>query len=89
MPQEDSAQLTMLRNNLTPFLKAVVKAVCFELEENYDGVEEYVDGVELIVDEILQNLPAENSTSSFCANLSQASDTLQFEFDNLKKMQLK
>ena len=85
MPQEDSGQLTMLRNNLTPFLKAVVKALCFELEENYHQTERY----EAIVDEILQNLPAENSTSSFCSNLSQASDTLRLEFDNLKKMQLK
>ena len=84
MPQEDSAQLTMLRNNLTPFLKAVVKALCLELEGNYE-IEQY----EAVFDEILQNLPAENSTSSFCSNLSQASDTLQLEFDNLKKMQLK
>ena len=85
MPQEDSGQLTMLRNNLTPFLKAVVKALCFELEEN----DHRVGQNEPFVDEILQNLPAENSTSSFCSNLSQASDTLQLEFDNLKKMQLK
>ena len=76
----------MLRNNLTPFLKAVVKALCFELEA---GNEIEVEQNEPFVDEILRNLPAETSTSSFCSNLSQASDTLQLEFDNLKKMQLK
>ena len=75
----------MLRNNLTPFLRAVVKALCLELEEDDHAFEQY----EAVVDEILQNLPAESSTSSFCSNLSQASNTLQLEFDNLKKMQLK
>ena len=72
--------MTALRRNLTPFLKAVMKALSCELENaNADR--------ESIVDEIIQKVPAENSTSNFCNNLSQVSGTLQLEFDQLLNLQ--
>ena len=37
--------------------------------------------------EVLQNLPAENSTSNFSINLGQPLDTLEFEFDQLLNLQ--
>ena len=83
-PQEDSAQLTVLRSTLTPFLKAVAKALSIELEQEVPTVFEK----KALFDEIIQNLPAENSASNFCANLTRASDTLQEEFDQLKRMNL-
>ena len=72
--------MTALRRNLTPFLKAVMKALSCELE-NEDCASE------TIVDEIIQHVPAENSTLNFCTNLSQASGTLQLEFDQLLNLQ--
>ena len=74
-----------LRSNLTPFLKAVIRALSRDLEEN--GTSR--DQKKAVFDEILQNLPAENSTSNFSANFSQASDTLKLEFDGLKGMNIK
>ena len=75
--------MTALRRNLTPFLKAVMKALSYELEN--EDVDDKV--VEEIVDEIIQCVPAENSTLNFCNNLSQASGTLQLEFDQLLNLQ--
>ena len=56
-----------MKNNLTPFLKAVIKALNFELEQ---GSYQERKQKQAIFDEIIQNLPAENSTPNFCANLS-------------------
>ena len=72
--------MAALRRNLTPFLKAVMKALSCELENQYVYTK-------TIVDEIIQNVPAENSTLNFCTNLSQASGTLQLEFDQLLSLQ--
>ena len=71
--------MTTLRRNLTPFLKAVMKALSCELEIEASDFET----AGKIIDEIIQNVPAENSTLNFCTNLSQASGTLQLEFDHL------
>ena len=68
---------------MTPFLKAVTKALSFELEENYA---EY--GKKALFDEILQNLPAENSTTNISTNFSQVPNTLQDEFDQLKRINI-
>ena len=69
---------------MTPFLKTVTRALSIELEE---VVTERCEK-EALFDEIIQNLPTENSTLNFSTNLSQASDTLQDEFDQLKRMNL-
>ena len=82
-PQEDSEQLLALRNNLTPFLKAVTEALSLELEDLESPVCDIQDVRQDLCDKIIQNVPAENSTSNFCSNLSQASYTLQLEFDQL------
>ena len=74
-----------LRSNLTPFLKAVIRALSLDLEVNGASG----DQRKAVFDEILQNLPAGNSTSNFCTNFSQASDTLNLEFDGLKGMNIK
>ena len=77
--QQDSSELLVLRSKLTPFLRAVTKALLFELEKGYVTFEQK----EAVFDEVLGNLPAENSTSVFFTNLSQVSDTLHNEFDQL------
>ena len=60
-----------------------MKALSCELEnENVDD-----EAIEEIVDEIIQHVPAENSTGNFCTNLSQASGTLQLEFYQLLNLQ--
>ena len=82
-PQEDPAQLNVLRSNLTPFLKSVTKALSYELEFIIFGTEQ----TKAVFDEILDKLPAENSATSFCTNLNQTSNTLQFEFDQLLNLQ--
>ena len=43
---------------------------------------------EALFDEIIQNLPTENSTLNFFTNLSQAADTLQDELNQLKRINL-
>ena len=68
---------------MTPFLKAVMKALSYELED--ENVSRWTVGV--IVDEIIQHVPAENSSLNLCTNLSQASGTLQLEFDQLLDLQ--
>ena len=72
----------ILRRNLTPFLKAVTKVLSPELlvEKEYKLNSERS---EALFNEILQNVPAENSISNFCTNLSQGVDTLKLEFDQL------
>ena len=84
LPQEDSAQLNVLRSMLTPFLKAMTRALSIELEKGYLEKEER----KAIFDEIMRNLPTENSTSNFSANLSRASGTLHDEFDQLRRMNI-
>ena len=83
-PQEDSVKLIALRSNLTPFLKAVTRALTIELEESYPLENEKKD----IFNEILQNLPAENSTTNISTNFSQVPNTLQDEFDQLKRINI-
>ena len=88
MPQEDSAQLSLLRNNLTPFLKAITEALSIELEQK-DNLVRLVKEKKDIFARILQNLPAENSTSSLLVNWTGASSTLKLEFEQLKRMNIK
>ena len=78
-PQEDAGQLLAIRNNLTPFLKTVTKVLSIELEREYVDK----DDKNALFAEVLQNLPAENSTSNFSINAGQLLDTLEFEFDQL------
>ena len=88
MPQEDSAQLSLLRNNLTPFLKAITQALSVELEQK-DNLVRLVKEKEAIFAKIIQNLPAENSTSSLLVNWAGISSTLKLEFEQLKRMNIK
>ena len=73
----------MLRNNLTPFLKAVTKALSLEQETSFSESLK-----EAVVDEILQTLPSINSTSNICTNFSQALITLKLELDQLEGINL-
>ena len=61
----------------------MTRALSLELEENYIRFGQK----EAVYDEILQNLP-EKSTSNFCSNFSQASGTLQSEFNQLLDLKL-
>ena len=78
-PQEDINELNRLRRNLTPFLKAVINALSVELELNY--VKDLMR--KSIINQIIQNLPAENSASTTINFFSQTVDTLHDEFDGL------
>ena len=82
-PQEDPGQLLALRNNLTPFLKTVTRVLSIELVHGHVGQNVRED----LFTEVLQNLPAENSTSNFSINLGQPLNTLEFEFDQLLNLQ--
>ena len=82
-PQEDAGQLLALRNNLTPFLKAVKTVLSIELEKGYLNKDERYS----LFAEVIQNLPAENSTSNFSINAGQPLNTLDFEFDQLLNLQ--
>ena len=75
-PQEDPTQLTTWKSKLSPFLEAVAKALSFDLEKPDRRRED-------LFDEILRDLPVENSTSNLFTGLTQASDTLKLEFDKL------
>ena len=88
MPQEDSAQLSLLRNKLTPFLKAITEALSVELEQK-DNLVRLGKEKEAIFAKILNNLPAENSTSSLLVNWAGVSSTLKLEFEQLKRMNIK
>ena len=46
-------------------------------------VERAGDENEALLDEIIRNLPAENSTSNLFSHWNQASGDLEFEFDDL------
>ena len=60
----------------------MTRALSIELQE----VRPEMCEKEALFDEIIQNLPAENSTLNFLTNFSQ--DTLQDEFDQLVRMNL-
>ena len=79
-PQEDDGRLTILRENLTPFLKVVARALSYELENGTDTTHSEKSD---LLNEILENLPTENSTSNFFVKRSQAFDTLHLEFVQL------
>ena len=78
-PQEDENELNRLRANLTPFLKAVTKALSVELELFYIGDETKND----IIDEIIQKIPPQNSTATTCFFSGRNYNTLHEEFDGL------
>ena len=85
-PQEDSAELAVLRSKLSPFLKAVSKALSAELEDGYLKPGQR----KALFDEILENVPVENSTSfaSWARALkSEVRNILDFEFDQLLDLQ--
>ena len=78
-PREDSNELSQHRANLTPFLKAVMKALSAELEVGFDK-----DMREPISDDIIRNIPSENSTSITIPSFHTI-DTLHLEFDGILK----
>ena len=79
-PQEDEHERNQLRAKLTPFLKAVTKALSVELEyEKYLGRRMKSS----ITDDIIHNIPAENSTSNRVYSSALVADTLHFEFAGL------
>ena len=82
-PQEDHDQFIRLRSSLSPFLKAVSKALSNELEDF--GIMRLGDDdkTESIINEIVDNIPDENSTSSFVLPSIQNSDTVCLEFNRL------
>ena len=80
-PQEDAGQLASLRSRLTPFLQAVASALAYELETASLDFETKAL-TELIFNEILQNLPAENSSATFGPSWLRASGALHYEFDH-------
>ena len=74
--------MNRLRANLTPFLKAVSKALFAELD--FGGIG---DGMKkIIIDKILQNIPAENSSPTTRFTSGQISDTLHAELDVLMNL---
>ena len=87
-PQEDSAELAVLRSKLSPFLKAVSKALSAELEDGYLKPGQR----KALFDEILENVPVENSSSNSFASWARAlksevRNILDFEFDQLLDLQ--
>ena len=68
-----------LRSLLTPFLKAVMEAL--EVKKLS------LNKSKALIEKIIQNVPAENSTSSLFSRWSQASDDLEFEFDEILNLQ--
>ena len=90
-PQEDVNQLTQLKSSLTPFLKSIEKALSFELENDFVDVTGNWDLMEKmkesIINEILSNIPTQNSTSNSVIPSTQSPDTLKMEFDRLLTLQ--
>ena len=82
-PQEDDTELNRLRANLTPFLKAVPKALFVELKLGLDLNKEITKS---IIDEIIRNIPAENSTQTTRFFSGQTFDTLHAELDGLMNL---
>ena len=73
---------------MTPFHKAIMKALNFELELvalNDDLVASvYRSSSELILDKIFENLPTENLPSNMKPDLTQCFNTLHLEFKMLE-----
>ena len=82
-PQEDPRRLRRRRKKLTPFLKAVMIALFSELK----NPSLTRDRKQALFDSILQSVPTGRSASNLVARRSQASDTLELEFDELLNLQ--
>ena len=82
-PQEDTVELTRLRDVLSPFLKSVTKALSFELENNELDKDVKVQRVRAIFDDLYQNVPTEESNSISYQNSTPATNTLHKEFGRL------
>ena len=78
-PEEDTNQLNRLRANLTPFLKAVTKALSVELESGHLDVETKNS----IIDEIIRSITAEESTSSTVYPYSSIQETPNLGYNGL------
>ena len=66
---------------MTPFLKAISKALSAELEIGFSD-----EMKELILDEIIRTIPSENSTSTQLIGINTPAsvlDTLHLEFDDI------
>ena len=64
-----------LKSHLTPFLEAAIEA----LKPQDFGVEKS----KALLEKTIQNVPAENSTSSLFTHWTQAFDDLEFQFDDM------
>ena len=71
--------MNQLRENLSPFLQAIKKALFAELEIGYMNDKTRRS----IIDEIIQNVPAENYASMTRFPVGRTSDTLQAELRSL------
>ena len=87
-PQEgvNRTQLKQMRQNLSPFLKSIIKALNFELVDVYrsESVKEYKDRQNSICEEIIQALRSGSSLSNHIrSSTSRSLNTLQLEHDRL------
>ena len=78
-PQEVLSELNRLRDSLTPFLKAVRVGLSVELEMQLVENEE----AESLINEIIQNIPAETVTPLTFFPTAHTPDVLHLEFDDL------
>ena len=81
-PQEDCQKLLTLRSHLTPFLETAMEALELALELEWKGGES-----KTLLEKLIQNAPAENSTSNLFTHWSQAFDDLEFEFDAMLNLE--
>ena len=83
-PQEDKQQLMVYRSQLSPFLKVIMKALRFELENGNTYSTPKEEKLQSICDEIIAEASSMSSIST--PNYSQTStlNTLQMEHDRLK-----
>ena len=81
-PQEDSNELNRLRASLTPFLKAISKALFAELE--LGRIDKEIK--KSIIDKIIRNIPAENFTQTTRFSSGRIYDTLHDELGGLMNL---
>ena len=82
-PQEDRNELNQLRGQLTPFLKAVTNALSAELEIGL--FLRMIYSKQPILDEVIQNIPPENSHSITIGPSTRTIDTLNLEFNEISR----
>ena len=81
-PQEDCQKLLTLRSHLTPFLETAMEALELALELEWKGGES-----KTLLEKLIQNAPAENSTSNLFTHWGQAIDDLEFQLDDMLNLE--